>query len=136
LGVVLPATATSRTPPWLLSGSGCRFRQCLTRVAVHCLQANDLLAAKGNNQAAKHRLAAHTLADLAYNFRYQPLPRRVVLLASKSHFYLGLGNEVEKGGLLKLYRKSFFRVSSNTLSPVLLSKSARTMLSLSVRRLL
>ena len=85
-----------------------RFGQHVPRVAVHRLQANHVLAAQPGNRAGQHGLAARALADLARHLRRQPVT------GGTAHqlqclVHLALGNQVEKGRLLKLYRESLLQ---------------------------
>ena len=85
-----------------------RFRQHVPGVAVHRLQANHVLAAQPGNRAGQHGLAAGALADLAGHLRRQ------TVTGGTAHqlqglVHLALGNQVEKGRLLKLYRESLLQ---------------------------
>ena len=61
-------------------------------------------------------LAAHALADLARHLRRQPVTRGAAHQL-QSLVHLALGNQVEKGRLLKLYRESLLqRVVENRIA--------------------
>ena len=73
-----------------------RFRQHVPRVAVHCLQANHVLAAQPRNRPGQHGLAAGALADLAGDLRRQPVTGRTAHQL-QGLVHPALGNQVEKG---------------------------------------
>jgi len=107
--------------------------QRVSALAIHRLQSQHVLAAQTGNRPGKVSLAARPLAKLAGHLWCEFRARR-----TRHHLQgrrdLVLREHIQNGDWLRATPSACLSVSSNTASPVLLAKSASTMVSFSVRR--
>src|SRR5438132_3861810 len=107
------------------------LREYLAGIAVHRLQSNHVLSAEAGDGARQHGLAAvRTQISLATSGESpSPGARPISFRVSRT---IWSGRRLRKGDWESCAERPCFRVSSNTGSPVMLVKSARTMESFSV----
>ena len=100
-------------------------------MAVLGAQPQYVLASEACNRAFQDGGACGSLADFLSELRSQPRIRRPAHQTQRLLDPL-VGDQAEERRLFELYRQPLASVSSNTGSPVVFLKSARTMVSLSV----
>ena len=115
----------------LVAGLCFRARQRFAADTVDGFQCQKILRANLRNRTVEHGGAACALAEFPCNFRRE---LRIWLLVHQLQSLLDLlvRNNAEEGRLCQLYGESLAQRPSKTVSPVVLAKSARTMVSLSV----
>ena len=109
------------------------LRQWLAALAIHRLQSQHILVAEGGNRAENVGLTVGTLAKLPRDLRRQLcIGRARHQLQGRRNFVIG--EHIQKRRLVESDRERSLQGVVKTGSPVLLTKSAITMVSFSVSR--
>ena len=100
--------------------------------AVLCAQTQYVLASEAGDRAIQNGRASGSLADFLGELRSQPRIRRLAHQSAASAGYALSETRLRKGDCSNCTANPWRSVPSNTGSPVVLMKSARTIVSLSV----